>query len=76
MQETNEGIVYFEQEDVKPICDKCKSAYYSDWSIQDCDYCLLPRILAKTEAYARYIDKVVAVREIQMEQSKERYDSI
>lgn len=52
MKYTKMGLAYHDQEDIGRFCTLCKSAYYNDWSIQDCDYCVLLKILKKQQDYA------------------------
>ena len=59
MKFTKMGISYHDQEDIGHFCSLCKSAYYNDWSIQDCDYCVLPQILKKQKDYALTLDGIL-----------------
>lgn len=59
MKFTKMGISYHDQEDIGRFCSLCKSAYYNDWSIQDCDYCVLPQILKKQKDYALTLDGIL-----------------
>ena len=59
MKYTKMGIAYHDQEDIGRFCTLCKSAYYNDWSIQDCDYCILSKILQKQKDYALLLDDLL-----------------
>lgn len=47
---------YYTEEDVEPICNMCKNAYYGDWSIQDCDYCIITKLLHDIKEFAEELD--------------------
>lgn len=58
MNSTKNGNKYYEMEDVKEICGKCRFSYAGDWSIQDCSYCLLPKMIEEFRIQAEYLDKI------------------
>lgn len=56
---TKMGVSYYDREDIESFCSRCKSAYYNDWSIQDCDYCAFSKILEKQKQYALTLDGIL-----------------
>lgn len=60
MKSTSHCFEYYDQEDVDTLCRKCRNAFYGDWSIQDCDYCIIPKLLEKIRQYAEDLDSYAA----------------
>lgn len=47
------GFQYLSWDDAKKkICNKCKTSYYGDWNITDCNYCPIPDTISIMERYA------------------------
>lgn len=57
MKASKHGYIYCEMEDMKEICGKCRFSYNGDWSIQDCSYCPLPRIVQLTQKQAEQLER-------------------
>lgn len=66
MNSTNHGYSYYELEDMKEICGKCRYSYGGDWSIQDCSYCRLPKALNLMKQQAQDLEELhlIGVRNI------------
>lgn len=57
MRFTSNNIGFYTMEDMQDICGKCQSASYDgDWSIQDCDYCILPKVMFRMKVIADKLD--------------------
>ena len=61
MNSTKHGYKYYEFEDVREICMRCRYGFcYGDWSIQDCSYCRLPKALETIKEQAEVLEELYA----------------
>lgn len=63
MKTTKNGYSYYELQDMKEICGKCRYSYDGDWTVLDCDYCRLPKALELMKAMAKELDSEHPVSE-------------
>lgn len=60
MRYTSNRVGFYTMEDMQEICNKCQFASYDgDWSIQDCDYCVLPKAMLQMELIAGKLDSIL-----------------
>lgn len=57
MKTTKHGYSYYELQDMKEICGKCRYSYDGDWTVVDCDYCRLPKALKLMEEMAKELER-------------------